>query len=248
MKYLHLLFVLLGCLFCFPSTGLGGAPLITDDPGILDPGSWEVITAMSAENRKSASVFHAPLLDMSLGVSSNSQISFSIPRTVLKLDGESEWSGPGVAALGYKWRFLESGNWEWAVAISYASVITRDLENAGLDSPGNLSLPVLAAWTGTHWTLNSQVTWNRSSDGEESWDYGFALMRPITLSTVLMAELYGDSHSLIGDSSLNFQLGIDYDFGNDIHFLLAAGSRVTRGADRLDRLSYTVFFGVQTFL
>ena len=58
---------------------MAGPPLVTDDPGILDPGSWESILAISAEDRGGGSIYQLPVLDVSRGITRNTQLSFVVP-------------------------------------------------------------------------------------------------------------------------------------------------------------------------
>jgi len=78
--------------------------LITDDSGILGPGTWEAILAVTGEDHLDSSVNHAPMLSISLGVTRNTQVSFLLPHTIIKVEQNNQDSGLGHASFGYKWR------------------------------------------------------------------------------------------------------------------------------------------------
>jgi hypothetical protein len=234
--------------FCLPGTGFAGPPLATDDPGILDPGAWEVITALTIESRQNEDRVNAPLLDISLGLGAESQLSVSMPYSVLRWDQETNWSGPGDMTLGYKWRFLQSGGFELATAVNYSTPMDRNVEVDGTRIPDEYSVPLLLAWAGETWSWMGQLAWTRTTDGESAWDFGVAAQRQLGESTVLMVEIYGDTKSIVGDASLNLQLGIDHRIFRNWHILTAIGSGITRASDRTEKLDYCMFLGVQTFL
>lgn len=70
-----------------------GPPLTIDDPGILDPGALELILASAGEDRKSGRVIQRPILDVSLGLTENTQIAMLIPWQLERPDGEPHKSG-----------------------------------------------------------------------------------------------------------------------------------------------------------
>jgi hypothetical protein len=54
-----------------------GPPLTIDDPGILDPGQWEIIGAVTGATSDTVDVYELPLLDVSYGLTPNTQLSAS---------------------------------------------------------------------------------------------------------------------------------------------------------------------------
>ena len=86
----------------FSSSSSAGPPMFTDDPGILTPGSWEVIVAAAAEDCDEFRATHFPILDMSLGVTRNSQISLVLPYTKLGKSRGDSIEGFTFGTVGYK--------------------------------------------------------------------------------------------------------------------------------------------------
>ena len=66
-------------LLVLSATAWPGPPMIGEDPGILEPGQWEIIAAMSGESRPSTESGQLPLLDVAYGLTPNTQISVVVP-------------------------------------------------------------------------------------------------------------------------------------------------------------------------
>lgn len=230
------------------SNCLAGPPLVIDDPGILDPGAWEVILGISIEDRPACKITQAPSLDVSLGVSPNSQISFFLPRSVVNSDESERESGLGLASIGYKWRVISTPKWEWAVAANYNALISHDLyRKKSPDDIRILGLPLLVSHTNGNWTWNGQLGWNKVSDGIKYWDYGLALSHPLGDRTQIMVEVYGYAESSLDSNELNYQLGVDVEINPALHLLVSAGSRIKSGFEPENRLDYSIFVGLQWF-
>lgn len=225
---------------------LAGPPLVIDDPGILDPGSWEVILGASVEDRPACRITQAPSLDVSAGVSPNTQISFFLPYSALATGQSEKEAGLGLASVGFKWRIVSKPEWEWAVAANYDTLLSHDLyRRKGPDDIRVFGLPLLLAYTNGNWTWNGQLGWNKVSDGVKFWDYGIAVSHPLGNRTQIMAEVYGYSDSSFDTNDLNYQLGLDLEINPAFHLLASAGSRIKSGFDPANRLNYNFFIGLQ---
>lgn len=231
------------------TSSFAGPPLVVDDPGILDPGTWEVILGYSIEDRPVAKLTHAPSLDVSLGVSPNSQVSFFLPHSVVNADDAGKESGLGFTSFGYKWRMVSTPTWEWAIAVNYDLLISHELFRS--DSPDDikvLGLPLLVSHKIKDWTWYGQLGWQKVNDGARFWDYGLAVSYPLGASTQFMVEVYGYSDSSFNSNELNYQLGLDIEFTPAFHLLTSAGSRIKSGFEVANRLDYSVYIGLQWFV
>ncbi|MDH3902488.1 MAG: hypothetical protein OES90_04630 [Xanthomonadales bacterium] len=227
---------------------IAGPPLVVDDPGILDPGAWEIILGYSIEDRPVGKLTRAPSLDVSLGISPNSQLSFFLPRSVVEEDMGAKNSGLGFASIGYKWRMLSTPSWELAMAANYDFLISHDLYRSnGPDDIEVLGLPLLVSHTHEDWTWYGQLGWHRVNDGTRFWDYGIAVSHPLGASTQFMMEVYGYSDSSFNSNELNYQLGLDFEVTPVFHLLTSAGSRIKSGFEPAYRLDYTFYIGLQWF-
>ncbi len=230
------------------SNCVAGPPLVTDDPGILEPGMWEVIIAVAGEDGSVEKILQAPVIDVSLGLSRNTQLSFVLPYTVVKSEEIDRQKGLDHASVGYKWRIGSSPAWEWAIAANYTLPVTNETRPA--DGSGDarvLSLPLLASHTRGDWILSSQIGWNLSSEGNRFWDFGLAFGHPLGDSVQLLMEVYGNASSSFNDNSLNYQLGFDYEITPALHFLASAGSRIKSESIPGNRLNYSYYLGLQWF-
>ena len=230
------------------ANSFAGPPLVIDDPGILDPGAWEVIFGFSIEDRPVARLTQAPSLDVSLGTSPNSQFSFFLPRSVVNAGPGPKKSGLGFASVGYKWRVFSTPAWEWAIAANYNFLIAHDLYRSnGPDDIRVLGLPLLVSHTNQDWTWYGQLGWHNVNDETRFWDYGLAVSHPLGASMQLMVEVYGYSDSSFDSNELNYQLGLDIEFTPVLHLLTSAGSRIKSGFEPAYRLDYTFYIGLQWF-
>jgi len=241
-------FFMVALQFCLTPSSMAGPPLVTDDPGILDPGAWEVIAAIVGEDRAADKVIQAPLLDVSLGVSANTQLSFVLPRLVVDPEGAGTAKGLAFASVGYKWRFASTDQWEWAIAANYTLPVSHQVfRNNGPEDVRVLGLPVLVAYTHGEWTWLGQAGWNSTGDGTHFWDYGLAASHPLGNSALWMVEVHGNAGSSFSESTLNYQFGLDYEVSPAFHVLAAAGSRIKSLPDPDARLNYSYFIGLQWF-
>jgi len=239
----------LGTQLCQVSICLAGPPLVIDDPGILDPGDWQFILATAAEIREDVRVHQHPILDVEYGVSDNVQLSFFLPRRVEFVENSARKSGIGYAAVGFKWRFWSSEKMEWALGSGYAFPASHAvIEKDGPDDVNVLALPLLVSRTLGSWTLNGQLAWNLASNGEKDWNYGLALIHPMTASVDWMVEAYGDTNARFANHRLNYQLGIDYAIRPAIHLLGSFGGPLVRGPEEPgDKLKYTFYIGLEWY-
>lgn len=241
-------FTILVSQFFMSANTFAGPPLVIDDPGILDPGAWEVIFGYSIEDRPAAKIKQAPSLDVSFGVSPNSQVSVFVPRVVETDQSGEKKSGLGFAAVGYKYRMLSTPAWELALAANYHFLVSHKLYPAnGPDDVKALSLPVLASYTHEDWTWFAQLGWNIDNDGAQFWDYGLAVSHPLGSSVQLMVEAYGYSESAFDIGELHYQLGVDVELTPAFHLLSSVGSSIKSGFEPAYHLDYSFYVGLQWF-
>lgn len=230
------------------NTSMAGPPLVIDDPGILDPGTWEVIVAISGDDRPSGRVIHLPSMDISLGVSRNSQISFFLPHLLITPEEGEHKNGLDCASVAYKWRFASTPAWEWAIAANYTAPVSYKFIVPG--GPGDirvLGLPLLVSHTAGDWTWNGQAGWNVASNGTRFWDYGLAISHPLSDSLQWMAEISGDANASFAQNNLNYRLGLDLEINPALHLLTSVGSGISSDDEPDNHLNFSAFIGLQWF-
>ncbi len=110
-----------------------GPPLSIEDPGILEQGQWEIITAATATSIGAGKVYQFPVADVSLGVVEDKvQISAVYPYVFAQLDDQDKDSDFGNLELGVKFKVWDSASWQVAVAPAYSFGITRSLAETGI--------------------------------------------------------------------------------------------------------------------
>lgn len=234
-------------LVLMPGGLMAGPPLAIDDPGILDPGQWEIIVAATMASTKEGDAYQAPLLDISYGLTPNTQVGVSLPYVFVSPDNESSSSDFGNLAIGYKWRFINNDELQVAFAPAYAFGIRLSAALRGVGDDTNiLFLPLEMQYEIGDWSLNGEWGYVSFESGGDGWGYGGALSRPVGQRTVLMFELYGGADTDFDNDNLNFHIGFDMEMRPDLHLLLSAGSglREPTGTTALD---FDIFLGLQYF-
>jgi len=180
----------------------GGPPLLTDDPGTVEPGHWEINLAWTAERSAGAKHDEVPLADINYGLNDATQLKFEMPWAVETGRGTN---GFGAAIVGVKWRFIDQGERGWLVSTyPQAAFLPPGLHHAA------------SAESGVTWLLPIEVqrdfgafdagfdvgrTLAHAGDG---WFGGVDLGRRISGRVELLAELHdetgdGDGHELVFD-------------------------------------------------
>ena len=188
-----------------------------------------------------------PVLDLSLGLSENTQISAAYPYVVAELaDGTSE-SDFANLVLGFKWRFMNTDALQMSFAPAYAFGISVTAATLGVgdDTPIRF-LPVNLEYGFGNWTLNAELGYASIKQAPDEWAYGAAIGHPIGNRTQLMFEIYGATNSDLGDVFVNANIGADIELTPAWHQLLSIGTGISEpsGAEELD---YTGFLGIQYF-
>lgn len=231
----------------FSSRAHAGPPLVILDPGVLEPGQWEVITAVSSAAIGDDKFYTAPLVDVSVGlISERLQVAVTYPHVYADIkDSSSNWEF-GNLELGATWRFWQDDKWQVALAPIYAFRVTRRTADQGIGSVGDVAtLPLVAEYQiSPVWRINTSFGYERVESGADLWNYGAAIVHSYNARWELLAELAGAHNRDTGKDVLDIRAGFDYAVTTDFHLLVAVarGLRETGPAEQLD---YEVFIGLQ---
>ena len=118
--YIRQTFASVLLILVLPCRLMAGPPLAIDDPGVLDPGQWEFIAAVTVASTNEGDVYQAPILDVSFGLTPNTQASVVLPYVFVDPKNESSDSDFGNFAIGYKWRFINNDKLQVSFAPGYA--------------------------------------------------------------------------------------------------------------------------------
>jgi hypothetical protein len=238
----------LACVHFF-SGAAAGPPLSIEDPGVLDAGQWEIITATTATSTDSGDVYQAPLLDVSLGVVQDYvQVFVAYPYVYSDPDeGNSEWDFGNLQA-GVKWRFVNTDRLQVAFAPLYAFGVTRSTAEQGIGEDSDVAeFPLVAEYQLTDaWRVNASAGYASVDDGGDEWVYAGAVAYGVSDRLELLFELAGATDTDFDDDLLDVRAGLDFTIAEDLHLLFstATGLREPSGEDELD---YDVFLGLQFF-
>lgn len=222
-----------------------GPPLTIEDPEILDPGQWEIIVASTLEKRESGKTYELPLLDVSYGVSENIQVAFVAPRIVSDPKGESKRSDFGISEIGIKWRFYNENNLQIAFAPLYEFNLRDGAVDRGIVDDANAwTVPLTFQYDWNDWTFLADVGYTIARGDEDGLAYGFAVSRPVSERTALMASIYGEPDTSFDDHGLAIRLGLDHQISDDFHLLVGVGTGLQNEEDDLD---VDVYIGLQWF-
>lgn len=225
-----------------------GPPLTIDDPGILQPGGLEIILAADGAKTDAIKTYDFPVLDTSLGLTENIQMSVVLPLQKIDEPGEPSKTDMGYGEVGVKWRFFKNDSTELAFAPAYSVPLNDGSTVRGvIDDIRILNLPLLAGWEYGDWSILAQVAYAISSKSGNGWDYGVAGGYQLTAKLQLLAEIYGATGSRASQTDVNYNLGFDYGFTEQFHLLVSARSKLFSDLPSEERLKYGWFVGLQWF-
>jgi hypothetical protein len=231
----------------FLNSVLAGPPLEIDDPGILDPGQWEIITAATMTSTNAGDVYEAPVLDVSYGVAEQVQVSAVYPYVFVDPDEGSAESDFGNLEIGVKWRFVDEDGLQLAVAPLYVFGVSAGRARRGIGDENDVfGLPFLLETSFGEWRLNAALGYEAVQSDRDALAYGAALAHPFGARTEILFEIYGSADTEFDDDVLNFHVGFDSEIAEDLHLLFAAGSAI-RDPDGGEELDFDVFLGLQFF-
>lgn len=234
------------CVAGLPMAALAGPPLSIDDPGILDPGKFEIIVAATAETRDSGDSYFLPIIDVSYGVSQDVQVSAVLTRAVTNPADDETKSDVGPAALGIKWRFLDRDALQMSVAPFWETLPRQGAADRGVsDDVDALVVPVEFQYQFASWRLNAEVAYATVHDDADEWIYGVAAAYPLTDRVEALVELHGGADRTFDDNGTLYRVGMDLTLSERFHLLASLGSSFDEpGSDDLDVQAY---LGLQWF-
>lgn len=225
---------------------LAGPPLTIDDPGILDPGKFEVIVAATIESRDSGTGYLLPILDVSYGWSEDIQLAVVATRAVNDPDGASTVSDVGPGAVSVKWRFLDRDALQMSVAPTFEAQLREGAVDRGVtDDLEAWILPVQFQYEWSALRLNAELRYAAAHDATDEWGYGAALAYPVTGRLEAMVEIHGGADRRLDDDGWLYRFGMDYAFSERWHLLAAAGSSLSEPGD--DDVDLQGYLGLQWF-
>jgi len=221
----------------------GGPPLLTDDPGTVEKGKWEINIAWIKRSLPGRRENEVPHFDANRGISGRAHFKVEIPWLYTTENG-STVSGDGGASIGIKYRFLDSKGSLPSIS-TYPqlgfTLVPRSIR-LGLADPGtSLLLPIQVQWDFPNFSLNPDFGVILQDGAATGWLGGVAVGCHHHGNDYL-AEIHGEGVWSTGEANWVAQLGFRHEFGEQSTFLFAFGRTIA--ASHTDSLSWTSYLGI----
>ena len=230
-----------------------GPPLVTDDTGTADKGTWEFTVFAEGEFRESVDSAITPAVDVAYGITSSLQASLVIPRQVVRTEPyenmpSTRQTGWGEANASLKWRFLESNNRALAVAPSISFPLSKSSRLRGLiDDTYLVSLPLLGSISRGPWELGGQIGYAWSTELPDAITYGATFGRDVSESLTLKGEVWGVEFKGSGASGgvSNWRAGIEWSLPKRLVLLAAYGGPLSSSLEPEEQLDWDYYIGLR---
>jgi hypothetical protein len=242
MKKLSLLF---GA-FCLigVAKAQGGPPLLTDDPGTVEKGKWELNLAWINRQMPGATENELPHFDANRGISDRAHLKIEVP-WVFAASGGNTINGDGGGSVGIKYRFIDAEGHRPSVS-TYPQLgfsLSRRSTQVGISEPGtSLLMPIQVQWDFERFSLNMDSGLVVQAGTNPGWLGGIAVGRKVR-NVELLAELHGEGIFATHESNWIAQLGLRREFNEQATLLFAFGRTIS--ASNSDRLGWTSYLGIQ---
>lgn len=212
-----------------PSPASAGPPFITDDPGPVDFGHWEITGFSAGAIGKNDASGWGPAVEINYGAAPNLQLHVIGTIAYDDPSGGSRQMGIGDTELGAKYRFLTPGDDDWWPQVGVFPLLEVPTGNQQRGLGAGYLQAFLPVWIQKDWgkwtTYAGGGYWVNPGFGNQNyWFTGAVLQRQVTDKLALGGEVFFQTSPLVGRSgSAGFNLGGIYDFTEHYHLLLSAG-------------------------
>lgn len=237
-------FALLLILIAALSVAQGGPPLLTDDPGTVDPGKWEINISWVNRALPGRTENELPHFDAAHGFTRNAQFKIEVPWVFVSENGRT-LSGDAGGSTGIKWRFVDGKGRRPAVS-TYPQIgfsLAPRSVRLGLSEGGtSLLLPVEVEWDLARLSVNADIGTVFQAGSSPGWLGGVALGRTVN-KTDFLAELHGEGVWATGENIWIAQLGLRHELCEQATLLFSFGRSIAEF--RSDSLRWTSYLGIQ---
>ena len=218
----------------------GGPPMITDDPGTVPTGHWEINLAAVTEHSADATTFELPLLDINYGAGDRLQLKFEMPWVIDDPARGNTRGGAGSSLIGAKWRFHDGGEDGWLLAtypqVESAFPFARTA-NGIAQSGVRYLLPVEAQHAFGAFDLNLEAgRWLRPAGQADSWIAGVVVSHAVRKGFTLLAEIHDEAGIGFHRDELIVNFGMHLDLSDRYALLLSAGHDLHNGFEATNTL------------
>ena len=222
-----------------------GPPMATEDTGIADPGSFEIISGAIWEDGDEGETAEGPFLDVTYGITERFQVAAAVGLAHVDNDegSKSDWGNGAVGIKGLLW---SSGGWALTSQPAWIFNISDTSARRGVSDDFNIFvLPVEFGYEAEEWRWWTELghSW-ADGEGQEEWLYGAVVGRSAWKGAELLAEINGTDPER-DDRSLQARIGLDQEIAENWHLLIsvATGLEGPEGGE----LDWGAFVAIQWF-
>jgi hypothetical protein len=217
-----------------------GPPMLTDDPGTVPTGHWEINVATLSGHSADATTFELPLLDINYGAGERLQLKFEMPRVVFDPARGGERSGAGNSLIGAKWHFYDGGEGGWQLSTypQVDSTFPFARTASGIAESGvRYLLPLEAQHAFGAVNVNLEAgRWLRPAGQLDTWIAGVVVSHELRDGLTLLAELHDETGLGFHHDELIVNCGMHLDLSERYSLLLSAGRDLHNGFEATNTL------------
>lgn len=235
--------IVAGLALALSSPAFAGPPFTTDDPEPVGPGHWEVYGFSAATHVQGDTSGTLGGIEVNYGAASNLQLHIIVPLAFDSAVYSHMQAGIGDVELGFKYRFINSGEDDWWPQVAIFPLIEVPTGDARHGLGAGEMREFIPVWLqkdfGDWTTYGGGGLWNNPGIGNRSyWFVGWLLQRQVTKSLAIGTEIFHQTADTIGGrDTTGFNIGGIYDF-NDHYHLLLSGGRGLQNAALANQFSY----------
>ena len=230
-------------------TTYAGPPFLTDDPEPVELHHWEIYLATQQNHSSDGWSGTAPHFELNYGAAPDLQLHMIAPFAYDKpSDGRSHY-GFGDMELGFKYRFLHTGEEGSEFQAGIFPLIELPTGNATKALGSGRAQVFLPIWLqkefGKWTTYGGGGYWLTQGEGnKDHWFAGWEVQRKVTESLTLGVEIQYHTADAVGARSATaLNAGGIWDLSETYHVLFSAGHTVHGSSEFQGYLGLQITFG-----
>ena len=218
----------------------GGPPMITDDPGTPDVGSWELNFSFNSDIKTNEKEFEAPLLDINYGYNERTQLKIEFPYLFSKMYNEELKSQLGDVKSGIKYRFFDEEKFPFSMSIYPQLEIST--ENLGYEE---FLFPVQFEKSFGRVVFGAELGYGYLKNNLDYFQNGILLGYGFSENFEIMSEvnLYVNGETL-EEIEGTFNFGLRYEINESVKIILSFGTGIIAPETDL-KTKFISFVGMQ---
>ena len=209
--------------------GQGGPPMITDDPGTVDKGHFEINSGITAEHTVSESLFEFPFIDINYGVSGRQHLNFEVPLVSRYIKGIGMQKGIGKVGIGTKFRFVDKdyAGIDISTHPACSFILSNDaVEKEVVDEGTEFFIPIEFQKDFNKNFLGIELGRLINTRSQDLWTYGALYAKEFNSRINIAVEINGNSNTNFNETTLFLNLGTRITMTQSFKILLSAGKSI----------------------